>query len=143
MKKATKKDLLKMLEIIKTNNPKYPKQLVHKELKEMFSESLLRPTYFVAENKKEIVALGGFISSWVDNAVFNIFWMNTNSKYQKQGIGTKLMKELINQIKKQKKPKSKIILISTEIPKFYKKFGFKKINSRYDGNYLLMEKRLK
>ena len=43
----------------------------------------------------------------------------------------------------EKKPKSKIILISTEIPKFYKKFGFKKINSRYDGNYLLMEKRLK
>ena len=30
-----------------------------------------------------------------DNMIFNIFWVNTNPKYKNQGIGSKLMKELV------------------------------------------------
>ena len=104
----------------------------------MFSKSLLKPTYIFAEDKKEILAFGGFIPSWIDNLVFNIFWVNTNPKYKSQGIGSKLMEDLINIIKKEKNIKAKMILISTKIPNFYKKFGFKKITSKYDGDYILM-----
>jgi len=128
-----------MLKIIKVNNPKYPKKIAIKEIKEMFSQSLYKPTYIVAEEKKEIVAFGGFIRSWIDSMVFNIFWMNTNPEYKNKGIGTKLMKELIKRIKSIKeKPKTKMIIISTKIPSFYKKFGFKKITSKYDREYILM-----
>ena len=70
--------------------------------------------------------------------VFNIFWVNTNPKHKNQGVGSKLMKDLINRIKKTKNPKPKMILISTKIPNFYKKFGFKKLTSKYDKNYYLM-----
>ena len=142
-RKAKKEDISKMFKILKINSPKYPKKLAFQELNEMFSKSLLKPTYIVAEDKKEILAFGGFISSWIDNMVFNIFWVNTNPKYKSQGIGSKLMKDLIDRIKKAKNIKAKMILISTKIPNFYKKFGFKKVTSKYDGDYILMSLNLK
>ena len=142
-RKATKKDIPQMLEIIKINNPKHPKKLITKELKEMFSKSPHKPTYLLLEDKKEILGFGGFISSWVDNMIINMFWVNVNSKYQKKGIGTKIVEGLIKEIKKIKNPKPKMITISTKIPLFYKKFGFKKITSKYDRDYVLMGKNLR
>ena len=142
-RKAKKEDISKMFEILKINSAKYPKKLAFQELNEMFSKSLLKPTYIVAEDKKEILAFGGFISSWIDNMVFNIFWVNTNPKYKSQGVGSKLMKDLIDRIKKTKNIKAKMILISTKIPNFYKKFGFKKVTSKYDGDYILMSLNLR
>lgn len=142
-RKAKKEDISKMFEILKVNSPKYPKKLAFQELNEMFSKSLLKPTYIVAEDKKEILAFGGFIPSWIDNMVFNLFWVNTNPNYKSKGIGSKLMKDLIDRIKKRKNIKTKMILISTKIPNFYKKFGFKKLSSKYDQNYLLMSLNLK
>ena len=136
-KKAKKEDISKMFEILKINNPKYPNKLAFQELNEMFSKSLLKPTYIVAEDKKEILAFGGFISSWIDNMVFNIFWANTNPKYKSQGVGSKLMKDLIDRIKKTKNIKPKMILISTKIPEFYKKFGFKKVTSKYHQDHII------
>ncbi|MBR9701782.1 GNAT family N-acetyltransferase [Candidatus Pacearchaeota archaeon] len=143
IRKATKKDIPKMFEIFKLNGSKYPKNLALKELNEMFSKSLIKPTYIVVEDKKEIIAFGGFIPSWIDNMVFNIFWVNTNPKYQSQGVGSRLMNDLINRIKRTKNIKTKMILISTKIPEFYKKFGFKKVAPKYDGDYILMVKKLK
>ena len=131
-----------MFEILKINSPKYPKKLAFQELNEMFSKSLIKPTYIVAENKKEILGFGGFIPSWIDNRVFNIFWVNTNPKYKNQGIGFKLMTDLINRIKKTRNINVKMILISTRIPLFYKKFGFKKVTSKYDRDYILMSRNI-
>ena len=137
-RKAKKEDISKMFEILKINSPKYPRKLAFQELNEMFSKSLFKPTYIVAEDKKEILAFGGFIPSWIDNKVFNIFWVNTNPKYKNQGVGSKLIEDLINRIKATKNIKAKMILISTKIPVFYKKFGFKRLTSNYDKNYILM-----
>ena len=142
-RKAKKEDISKMFEILKINSPKYPKKLAFQELNEMFSKSLLKPNYIVAEDKKEILAFGGFIPSWIDNRVFNLFWVNTNPRYKSQGIGSKLIDDLIGRIKKEKNIKAKMILISTKIPNFYKKFGFKKLTSKYDQNYILMSLNLK
>ena len=141
-RKTTKKDIPKMFEILKLNSPNYPKKLALQELNEMFSKSLIKPTYIVIEDKKEIVAFGGFIPSWMDNMVFNIFWVNVNPECKNQGIGSGLMKDLIERIKKVKKPKVKMILISTKIPGFYEKFGFEEMGSKYDGDYVLMGRRL-
>ena len=64
--------------------------------------------------------------------------MVANKKHKNKGIGSKLIIDLINRIKKTKKIKAKMILISTKIPEFYKKFGFKKITSKYDRDYIIM-----
>ena len=82
IRKATKKDLSKMYEIIKLNHSTYPKQLAIKEFKEMFSKSLIKPTYLVVEKKGKIVAFNGFAPSWIDNMIFDLFWKNTHPDYQ-------------------------------------------------------------
>ena len=137
-RKAKKKDILQMLEIIRRNSPKYAKRMAYREMQEMFSTSLCKPTYIVAEEKKEIIAFGGFNSSWLDNAVFNVFWVNVNPKYRRRGIGSMLICDLIKRIKEIKYVKSKMILISTKTPSFYRHLGFKKITSRYGNEYILM-----
>ena len=138
-RKARKKDFPQMFEIIKLNNISYPKKLALKELQEMFSDSLLKPTYIIVEDKGKIIAFNGYIRSWVDNLVMNLFWLNVHPDYVGKGIGSKLVNNLIERIKDPKeKPKAKIITISTKIPSFFKKFGFKTIRKQYDKDYDLM-----
>ena len=121
------------------NNKAYPKRLALKELNEMFSKSLLKPTYIVAEDKGRIVAFNGYIRSWVDNLVVNFFWLNTHKDYMKKGIASKLVKDLVKRVRDPKeKPKAKIITISTRLPLFFKKLGFKTIKKHYDMDYDLM-----
>ena len=123
IRKATKKDVGKMFEIFRLNGSKYPKKLALQELNEMFSKSLLKPTYFVVEEKKEIVSFGGFIPSWIDNLVYNLFWINTHPDYKGRGAGKKLIEGLVKEISKIKKPRAKMITLSTKIPSFFKKIG--------------------
>ena len=73
IRKATIKDIPQMLEIIKINSPKYPQNFAKKEIKEMFSNALQKPTYLVMEHNKEIVAFGGFIRSWIDGLIFKTY----------------------------------------------------------------------
>ena len=137
-RKARKKDIPQMFEILKINSPKYPKKLALKELKEMFSDSLSKPKYIVLEDKKEILCFGGFTPSWIDEMVVSMFWVNTKQEHKGKGIGIKLIKELIRKIKTLNKPKPKMIILSTKIPLFFKKFGFKTIQKKYDRDYDLM-----
>ena len=83
-RKAKKKDIPEMFNILRINNPKYPKTLALRELNEMFSNALIKPTYIIAEHKNKILAFGGFIPSWIDNMIFNIFWVNTNHTHKKK-----------------------------------------------------------
>jgi len=138
-RKARKKDVSQMFKIIKMNNKTYPKKLALRELNEMFSDSLLKPTYIVVEDKGKIVAFNGYIRSWVDNLVVNFFWLNTHRDYIQRGIGFKLVSDLIKRIRDPKeKPRAKIIIISTRLPSYFKKLGFKTIRKHYDRDYDLM-----
>ena len=52
---------------------------------------------------------------------------------------SKLVNDLVKRIRDPKeKPRAKIITISTKIPSFFKKFGFKTIQKQYDKDYDLM-----
>ena len=141
-RKARKNDIAQMFEILKVNNPGYPEKLALRELNEMFSDSFVCPTYIVAEDKKKILGFGGFIPSWVDNMVFDIFWVNVDPEHKGKGIGSELMKDLIVRIGKMKKPEAKMILISTKKAGFYERFGFRAMGPGYDGDYALMGLRL-
>jgi len=143
IRKAVKGDIKQIFEIMKSNNPKYPLKQVKNEIKEMFSKSLIKPTYFVVEEKGKLIGCGGFSRSWADYTIFNLFWINISKEHQGKGIGTKLIKEIIKTIKNIKeKPSAKMITLSTNNQKFYKRFGFKKLGKEYDKDYVLMGKRL-
>ncbi|MGK0209612.1 MAG: N-acetylglutamate synthase-like GNAT family acetyltransferase [Patescibacteria group bacterium] len=137
-RKAKKGDVGQMFEIIKINSPKYPKKLALGELEEMFSDSLTKPTFYVAEEKGEILAFGGFSPSGMDDLIYDVFWINTDPKYMGQGIGTKLFEVLLDRIRKVKEVKVTMIMLCTKIPKYYKKFGFKVITPKYDRDYVVM-----
>ena len=128
-----------MLVIINLNNPKYPKNLALKELNEMFSDSLFPPTFIILEEKNEIMSFGGYSNSGVDDMIYNVFWINTPPEHSGKGFGRKLIENIIDRIKKEKSPRAKMIILSTKIPRYYNKFGFKSIQ-KYDGNYRLMSK---
>jgi len=138
IRKATKKDISAMVSIIKLNSPNYPVAHAKKEMNEMFGAALQKPTYIVAEKEKKVVGFGGFISSWIDNMIYDMFWISIHPDYKGISIGTKIINEIIASVKKERKPLPKMIVISTKIPKYYKKFGFKKLSNKYDGDYILM-----
>ena len=140
---AKKEDIPHMFTIIQKNWPKYPKTLARKELEEMFSTALIKPTYIVAEEHKEIVAFAGFSPSWRDNLIFNMFWINVHPEHKGKEIGSKLITAVIDNIQNIKNPQAKLILISTEMPSFYKKFGFRKKGPAYDKKYVVMSLRLR
>ena len=66
----------------------------------MFSKSLIKPRYIVAEKNYEILGFGGYTQSFMDYHVYQIFWINVKPNFQNKGIGTKIVKRIIEDIKK-------------------------------------------
>ena len=79
IRKATKKDSLQILNIMKLNSPNYSKTLALKEINEMFSKSLIKPTYLVAEEKGECAGDGRELSE-------NSIWAEAGNGGDCQGL---------------------------------------------------------
>ena len=110
----------------------------YKEILAMFKNYVIKPIYYVAEDKWEIKWFAGFIISRMDYRIYNIFWVNVDPKYQRQGIGTKLIEKVLTTIKSYKgKFKAKTVLLTTTKPTFYEKFGFKKLKEYKKNDYLM------
>jgi ribosomal protein S18 acetylase RimI-like enzyme len=112
-------------------------RLAKNELTEMFKAGPLKPVYFVVEESKKIVGLGGYIQSWMDYNIYHVSWVNVAPEYQNQGIGTKLIGHIIREIKKRKD--TEYILITTRVPRYYKKhWGFRPLGRIGSGGEQLM-----
>ncbi len=102
----------------------------------MFRNVITRPNYIVAEEKGEVLGFGGYIQSWMDYNVYHIFWVNVRPDKQRKGIGTAIVKKLIEIINNKK---AFMILLTTSKPKFYaKKFKFKTLVKFKNNKYNLM-----
>lgn len=111
------------------------------ELREMFRTGAIKPVYYVAEVGGRVVGLVGFMQSWMDYNVYQIFWVNVAQEYQGQGIGTKLVEKAIHEIRKQKG--AHLILLTADkkagLPTFYRRrFGFRIRQSFSKDSYALM-----
>ncbi|MDO8499841.1 MAG: GNAT family N-acetyltransferase [bacterium] len=112
-----------------------------KEMRQMFLSGAIKPYYLVAIDRGRIVGLGGFIQSWMDYSVYELFWINVRKEFQRKGVGTVIVVELLKIIKKKQ---GALVLLSTLKPKFYYQFGFKKLkHQKIDSGYVLMELGLK
>lgn len=122
---ATEKEAKKLSQIVSKNySPLYGK-LAYKEILAMFKNYVIKPKYFVAEEKGEIKWFAGFIISRMDYHIYNIFRVNVDPKYQGQGVGTKLIEKIVKTIKSYKGTfKAKTVLLTTTKPGFYERFGF-------------------
>ena len=136
-----KKDIKECGKIVRKNYDVHDEKLVIAEMKDMWSKGSFRPTYFVAEEKGKIIGFAGYIQSWIDYSVYNIFWVNVLQEEQKRGVGQIVVKKIISEIKKHKNAKLIILSASTRRhnDRYYKKhFGFKIIQKFGTTSHALM-----
>ncbi len=105
------------------------------EIEAMFKNYVYKPKYMVAEENGGITGFAGYIVSWMDYNIYQIFWVNVRPEYQKKGIGTALVNKIIQNVKKKKNVS--LILLSTNKPKFYEKFGFATLMEIKKDSYLM------
>ena len=136
-----KTDIKAASQIIGKNYSKEYERKSFKELEAAFKNHAVKPQYIVAEEKGKIIGLAGYAESWMDYDIYTIFWVNVVADRQGEGIGMALIEKVIELIKKQN---PKMILLSTDKPKLYrKKFGFRSIAKFDCDGYDLMSLQIK
>lgn len=132
-----KTDIKKASRIVGQNYSKLYEKKSLFELEAMFKNHAVIPKYFVAEEKEEIVGLAGYVQSWMDYNIYEIFWVSVLPQYQRMGIGTMLVEKILNIIKKCNNEAT--ILLTTDKPTFYsKKFNFKILSTFEKSKEYLM-----
>ncbi len=136
---AKKSDIEDIIHIIAKAFSNEDAKLAKKEISEMFSKSFNKPTYVVAIEKNEIIGFAGFIQSWFDSNIYEIFWVTISPDFQKKGIGIKIVGDIVRRIKLFKDHlKADAIILSTFSPEFFMKCGFEKISTLSDNKRFLM-----
>ncbi len=124
------KDIPDATKIIGENYDSECEMLAKEELEAMFKNHTSKPTYLVAEKDGKVIGLAGYIVSWIDYNVYNIFWVNTQKSFQKQWIGTLLVEKTIENIKKESDADLILITATIKNTKWYKeKFHFEILKS--------------
>lgn len=117
------------------------------EIMAMFTNSVIPPKYVVAEDKGKIIGFAGYTQSWMDYSAYNLFWVNVTPASQGQGIGKRLVEDVIDRIRKIKdkeNPPELILLTATkDNTDFYKQFDFEVLTKFAKGSYNLMGLHLK
>jgi N-acetylglutamate synthase-like GNAT family acetyltransferase len=135
------KDIKNAARIVGINYSKKYERSATLELKAMFGSSPSKPKYYVAEANDKIVGFAGFIQSWMDYNIYQIFWVNVLPKEQGKNIGKDLVAKIISEIKKKKD--ANLILLTADAGvknnDYYRKnFGFKTLELFDKKSYHLM-----
>ena len=102
---------------------------VKRELGAMFRNQVNPPAYLVAKEKERVLGFAGYIQSWMDYHVYQIFWVNVRPELQHKGIGTALVEASIKEIKKRSgRDAARLVLLTTTSPGFYTRLGFKMLS---------------
>jgi ribosomal protein S18 acetylase RimI-like enzyme len=127
--------------IVGRNYSKTYEQSSALELKDMFGAGAIKPVYFVAEDKGKIIGLAGFVQSWMDYNIYEIFWVNVLPERQNQGVGKTLVARIIAEIKKKKGAYLMLLTANGEkkTPGYYQgNFKFKTLQKFDKNKYHLM-----
>jgi N-acetylglutamate synthase-like GNAT family acetyltransferase len=133
---ARENDIPSMLGIIRENILK--RTYARREMTEMFSKSLNKPTYIVATEGNKLIGFAGYIHSWFANNVCEVFWVHVKPAFQRKGVGSKLMRSVVKRIRKTRGTfKVNLIILSTSSPRFFRKCGFREI-AKIRGDKLVL-----
>jgi predicted N-acetyltransferase YhbS len=141
-----KSEIKRASQIVASNYSMRYGKYAKREITAMFDNKVFPPHYLVVEENGEVLGFGGYIQSWMDYNIYNIFWVNVDPKYQRKGIGSLLVARIINEIKglRGTDKKGYMILLTTDKPRFYtERFGFRILSQVSDKKYPLMGLNLK
>ena len=110
-----------------------------RELADMFGSASIRPIYFVAELRGNVVGFAGFIQAWMDYNIYELFWVNVDPAVQGRGIGGLLIGTIIREVKTYEN--ARMILLTargdSHLPEYYQRFGFITL-CEFGSDYSLM-----
>jgi N-acetylglutamate synthase-like GNAT family acetyltransferase len=136
---AKKNDIEQMVDLIKKTFSQEDAEYAHSEINEMFSDSIVKPNYMIAEENGKIIGITGFSSSWFDFNMYEIFWVGVDPNVQKKGIGKLLVAKVLEEIGKfSGQNKADMAILSTEAVTFFEKCGFEKISQLRNQKGFLM-----
>jgi len=140
----TEADIELAAAIVGRNYSKEDEKNAQVEMAAMFGNSPIRPAYLVAECSGTVLGVAGFIQSWMDYHVYNIFWVNVDPDHQRKGIGKRLVGSVIERITSEtgRGTPYSILLTSTSPDYYATHFGFKVLDTLGPKKNSLMGLRL-
>jgi predicted N-acetyltransferase YhbS len=127
-----KDEIPQVVSIAQANNQ--PQEICLADLQDMFSNSNERPTYLVAVHEEKIIGFLGYRSSFMTFGVKTIFWVMVDPNFHRQGVGKLLMAKVLANIKNEG---NRFSMLMTNIPEYYKKFGFYILEETEPKEYLM------
>lgn len=114
-------DIPACLGIVRDNYSIATAQSCHIELGQSFGDAAWKPIFYVAELQGEIVGVGGYAVSWINYGIYDITWINVARRFQRRGIGRRIVNRCIEDIR----AVGLLVMLSTDIPEYYKRWwGF-------------------
>ncbi|HEY1041457.1 MAG TPA: GNAT family N-acetyltransferase [Candidatus Paceibacterota bacterium] len=142
IRNLTLSDVPEIIEIFKFHNQSEGwneslERFTHELHESLNSQEFTKPYYVVYENEQgSILGFGAYSNTGFDDGVYGLFWGIVHPEHQGKGIGKALTEERIQRIKQ---AGAHIILSTTKKTWHLERFGFKVIESRDDGYYLMMK----
>lgn len=122
----TPSDIPNCLAIVSECWGKATAQTARPEFEAMFANAVWRPLFYVAEQDDVIVGMAGYIASWLDYGIYEMFWHCVLPRARRQGIGESLVRRRLADLT----PLADIVMIDTSAPAYYAKhFGFEFVAS--------------
>lgn len=114
-------DIPSCLHIVNENWGQTISQSCHIEFGQAFGNAVWKPIFYVVEIDQTVVGMAGYAVSWMNYGIYDITWVNVDPLFQRNGIGKMLVSRCIDDIK----AIGSLIMISTDIPDYYKQhWGF-------------------
>lgn len=133
-------DIDAAVEIVEQNYPgDSDSQRARRELAEAFKDGAMKPHFLACEGYQgELLGFGGYIESWMDYHLYELFWINVRPERQGQGVGTLITNALVQEILNND-PKAKALIGSSSHPGFYKKLGSVKFLDINGKDYIVLK----
>ncbi|WP_242928985.1 GNAT family N-acetyltransferase [Pontibacter vulgaris] len=118
----SKEDKNALVALLRLNTPLYFDESEENDFLAYLDNHL--DNYFIVEENGEIIGSGG-INYFPEEKLARISWDIIHPDYQGKGIGTKLTKYRIDEIRKNQSINSILVRTTQLVYKFYQKLGFK------------------